>query len=75
MYDGFHKKKLSSTTVFNIDNTQKSFFSTNQQIRIISEWSCDTENRSDDAEKFSFDHRNKLHFNILFILIENIFIL
>jgi len=32
-------------------------------IRVISEGSCDTEDWSND-DKFSFDHRNKLHFTI-----------
>jgi len=33
-------------------------------IRMISEGSCDTEDWSIDDDKFSFDHRNKLHFTI-----------
>jgi len=32
-------------------------------IRVIYEGSCDTEDWSND-DKFSFDHRNKLHFTI-----------
>ncbi len=40
MYYGFHKKKLSSTFVFNTD----------KNIRMISEGSCDTEDWSNDAE-------------------------
>ncbi len=39
MYHGFHKKILSSTTVFNIDNNNKCFMRGN--IRMISEGSCD----------------------------------
>ncbi len=39
IYHGFHKKKLSSTTVFNIDNNNKCFMRGN--IRMISEGSCD----------------------------------
>jgi len=34
-----------------------------QQIRVICEGSCDTEDWSND-DKFSFDHRNKLRFII-----------
>jgi len=32
----------------------------NHPIRVICEGSCDTEDWSND-DKFSFDHRNKLH--------------
>jgi len=32
-------------------------------ILVISEGSCDSEDWSDD-DKFSFDHRNKLHFTL-----------
>ncbi len=67
---------LISTTVFNIDKNNKCFFSwaANQYIRMISEGSCDTE----DWNKFSFDHRNKLLINIysnrkqLFEIVKNI---
>ncbi len=33
----------------------------NQQIRMISEESCDTEDWSNDAENSALHHRNKLH--------------
>ncbi len=46
----------------NIDNNTKRFFSSKQHIRMISEGSCDTEDRSNDAENCY--HRNKLHFKI-----------
>ncbi len=44
-YHGFHKKKkLSNTTVFNIDNSKKyDIFHLNHHIRIISEGSSGTE--------------------------------
>ncbi len=37
-------------TIFNIDNNQKCFLSSNQHIRMISEGSCDTEDWSNDGE-------------------------
>jgi len=46
---------------FNIDII-KIFLAANPHIRVISEGSCDTE----DCWKFSFDHRNKLHFEIYY---------
>ncbi len=52
-------KILSS---FNINNNEKCF--SNQQIRIISERSCDTEDWSNDAENSALHHSNKLHFKI-----------
>ncbi len=45
---------ISSTTVFNIDNNKKYVsWAANQHIRMISEGSCDTEDRSSDAENSS----------------------
>jgi len=43
----FHKKYLSSTNVFDIDNNKKAV---NQQITMISEGSCDTEDWRNNAE-------------------------
>ncbi len=40
-----------------------------QQIRIISEGSCDTKDWSNDAENIAAHHRNNLHFK--YITIEN----
>ncbi len=40
------------------------FWSANQNIRMISEGSCDTEDWSNDAENSALHHRNKLHFKI-----------
>ncbi len=34
---------------------------------MISEGPCDTEDWSNEAENFSFDHKNKLHFKIYLI--------
>ncbi len=42
-------KKLSSTTVFHIDNKQ-CFWAAKKHIRMISEGLCDTEYWSNDAE-------------------------
>jgi len=39
------------------------FTKTHPHIRVICGGSCDTEDWSND-DKFSFDHRNKLHFNV-----------
>ncbi len=50
MYYGFHTKKLSIRTVHNF-NKKKCFLSTKSNI---SEWSCDTEDQSNDCWKFSF---------------------
>ncbi len=36
----------------------------NQDIRMISEGSCDTEDWRNDAENSALHHRNKLHFKI-----------
>ncbi len=44
-------------------------FSSNQNIRMISEGSCDTEDLSYDAENSDLHHRNK--FNLQYIRIEN----
>ncbi len=49
---------LISTTFFNIYNNRKS---PNRHIKIISEWSCDTEDWSNDAENSALHHKNKLH--------------
>ncbi len=46
----FSTKILSSTTVFNIDDDKKVSWVANQHIRMISEESCDTEDKSNDAE-------------------------
>ncbi len=43
---------------------KKKSWASNQQIRIISEGSCDTEDWSNDAEKSALHHINKLHFRI-----------
>ncbi len=51
-------KIWSSTTVVNTDNNQKCFLS-NDFWR-----SCDTEDRSNEAENSAAHHRNKLHFKI-----------
>ncbi len=40
---------------------KKCFFSSNQNIRMSSEGSCDTEDWSNDAENSDLYHRNKLH--------------
>ncbi len=56
-------KISSSTTVFNIDNNKKCFFSPNQHIRMISEGSCDTGIKI-LAENSNLHHRNKLHLEI-----------
>ncbi len=42
------KKILCNTTVFKIDNDNK--WEAGQHIRMISEGSCDTEDRSNDAK-------------------------
>ncbi len=40
----FHKKKSKhKLNIFNIDNNKCLFEQKNQYIRMISEWSCDTE--------------------------------
>ncbi len=44
-------KILSSTTVVNIDNTNKCFLS--NKIKMISEGSCDTEDWSNDANNWA----------------------
>ncbi len=38
----------------------------NQHMRMISEGSCDTEDRSNDAEYSSLHHWNKLHLKIYY---------
>jgi len=62
-----HQSVVSTKTliVFNSDN-QILYVScaSNHHIRMISEGSCDTENLSNDDDKFSFDNRNKLHAHI-----------
>ncbi len=40
------------------------FWAANQYSRMISEWSCDTDDWSNDAENSALNHRNKLHFKI-----------
>ncbi len=50
------KNKLSSTNSFTLI--------INQHFRMTSEGSRATEDWSTDAEKFSFDHRNKLYFKV-----------
>ncbi len=39
-------------------------YAANQDIKMISRGSCDTQDWSNDAENSAFDHRNKLHFII-----------
>jgi len=39
----------------------------NQNIQMISEGSCDTEDWSNDAENSALHHRNKLHFKIYLV--------
>ncbi len=46
-------KILSSTTVFNIGNNMIFFLAANQQIRMISEGSCDTEDWRMTEKSFS----------------------
>ncbi len=53
------------STVLNIDNNNKNVsWAANQNIRMISEGSCDTEDWSNDAENSALTHRNKLYFKI-----------
>ncbi len=63
LYHGFHKKyeaaQLFSTLI--IGNVSRA---ANQNIRMISEWSRDTEDWSNDAENSALHHRNKLQFTI-----------
>ncbi len=40
------------------------FWTANQHNRMFSEGSCDTEDRSNDAENSALHHRNTLHFKI-----------
>ncbi len=50
----FHSfTQILISTVFNFDNNKR--FSANQNIRTISERSCEAEDWSNDAENFSFD--------------------
>ncbi len=64
-------KILRSTTVFNINNNNNENISraANQLIRIISEWSFDTEDWSIDCWKFI----NKLKWFYIVTLFHNIF--
>ncbi len=50
------RKIISNTTVFNSDNNKKWFWSTESvgYIIIISEGSCDIEDRNKDCKEFSF---------------------
>ncbi len=50
-----NKKILSSTTVSKIDN---------KHIRMISEESCDTEDRSNGVQNSALHHRNTLYFKV-----------
>ncbi len=58
-------KIWNKTTIFNIDNIRNVSCAANQNIRMISEGSCDTEDWSNDAENSAAHHRNKLHFDII----------
>jgi len=40
-----------------------------QIVQMISEWSCDTEDWSDDVENSGLHHGNKLHFKIEVVII------
>ncbi len=56
--------KYLVSQLFIIENNNKKW-AANQCIRMISEGSCDTEDRSNDAEILALHHRNKLYFNVL----------
>ncbi len=60
MYHGFHKN-IKQHNCFQHRNISEA---ANQDIRMISEGSCDTEDWSNDAENSALHHRNKLHFKI-----------
>ncbi len=60
----FSQKILGSTTVFNIDNNQKCFLSSNSAYYNDFWRSCDTEDCINDAENTAAHHRNQLQFNI-----------
>ncbi len=60
MYQVFHKNiKQHNCFQHNVDNKKKCFLS-----RMISEWSCDTEDWSNDAENTALHHRNKFNFTV-----------
>ncbi len=57
-------KILSRRTVFNINDYKKVSWEVNQNIRMISGGSCDTEDWSNDADNSALHHRSKLHFKM-----------
>ncbi len=48
------------------NHERKCITAANQNIRMISEGSCDTEDWSNDAENSALHHRNILHFKIYY---------
>ncbi len=50
--------------VFIIDNNKKCFWAANQNVRMISERSCDSEDCSNNTEIIALHHRNELHYKI-----------
>ncbi len=51
--------KSDNKGIIMLQNTKKA---PNQHIRMVSEGSCDTEDRSNDAGNSDLHYRNKLHF-------------
>ncbi len=54
----------TTTTTNNNNNNNNASWAPNQQIRMISEGPCDTEDCSNDAENSASHHGNKLHCKI-----------
>ncbi len=63
-FKGILKKVCTTVSTKNIKQHNIFYVSgeVNQHIRIISEGSCDIEDRSNDAKNSALHHRNTLHF-------------
>ncbi len=61
MYHGSHTS-IVQQKLFNIYNNKNVSCSPNQHIRMISEWLCDTEDWSDDAENTALPSQELMTF-------------
>ncbi len=53
---------LLSKSVNKQEDNKKYFWAPNQHIRMISEWSCDTEDWSNNAENSALESQQKIAF-------------